>query len=140
MGSDRTLCWEKETKVMGRLKLIRHYFWQWSLMPKAYNFIKKETLAQVLSYEFCEISQNTFLTEHLRTTASVIYVVYQTSFKLPRISIRVHVCFIFDFLLTKTSQTPERNNKIFNQVITPTQVLSGEFSKTYQYSHSVKYE
>ena len=26
----------------------------------AYNFIKKETLAQMFSYEFCEISKNTF--------------------------------------------------------------------------------
>ena len=32
---------------------------------KAYNFIKKETLAQVLSREFCEISKNIFVTEHL---------------------------------------------------------------------------
>ena len=30
------------------------------LRPEAYNFIKKETLAQVLSCEFCEISKNTF--------------------------------------------------------------------------------
>ena len=36
----------------------------------ACNFIKKETLAQVLSCEFCEISKNTFFTEHLRATAS----------------------------------------------------------------------
>ena len=34
------------------------------------NFIKKENLAQVLTCEFCEISKNTFFTEHLRTTAS----------------------------------------------------------------------
>ena len=27
---------------------------------QACNFIKKETLAQVFSYEFCEISKNTF--------------------------------------------------------------------------------
>ena len=33
---------------------------------------KKETLAQVFSCEFCEISKNTFSTEHLRTTASEI--------------------------------------------------------------------
>ena len=33
------------------------------------NFIKKETLAQVFSCEFCEISKNTFYTEHLRATA-----------------------------------------------------------------------
>ena len=31
----------------------------------AHNFIKKETLAQLFSCEFCEISNNIFLTEHL---------------------------------------------------------------------------
>ena len=36
----------------------------------ACNFIKKETLAQVFSCEFCEISKNTFFTEHLCKTAS----------------------------------------------------------------------
>ena len=35
----------------------------------ACNFIKKETLAQVFSCEFCEIFKNTFFTEHLRLTA-----------------------------------------------------------------------
>ena len=35
-------------------------------------FIKKETLAQVLSCELCEISYNTFFTKHLQTTASII--------------------------------------------------------------------
>ena len=35
------------------------------------NFVKKETLAQVFSCEFCEISKNTFFTEYLRTTASI---------------------------------------------------------------------
>ena len=33
--------------------------------------IKKETLAQVFSFDFCEIFKNTFFTEHLRTTASI---------------------------------------------------------------------
>ena len=37
---------------------------------KACNFIKKETLAQVLSCEFCEISKNIFFTENIRVTAS----------------------------------------------------------------------
>ena len=32
---------------------------------------KKEALAQVFSCEFCDISKNTFFTEHIRTTASV---------------------------------------------------------------------
>ena len=36
----------------------------------ACNFIKKETLTQVFSYKFCEISKNIFFTEDLRTTAS----------------------------------------------------------------------
>ena len=36
----------------------------------AYNFIKKETLAQVFSCEFWEISKNTFFIEHLRMTIS----------------------------------------------------------------------
>ena len=36
------------------------------------HFIKKETLAHVFSFQFCEISKNTFFTEHLWTTASLI--------------------------------------------------------------------
>ena len=35
------------------------------------NFIKKESLAQVFSCEFCQISKNNFFTEHPRTTAPV---------------------------------------------------------------------
>ena len=34
------------------------------------NFIKKETLSQVFSCEFCEVFKNTFLAEQLRVTAS----------------------------------------------------------------------
>ena len=34
------------------------------------DFIKKETLAKVLSSEFCQTFMNAFLTEHLWTTAS----------------------------------------------------------------------
>ena len=37
----------------------------------ACNFIKKETLTQVFSFEFSEISKNTFFTEHVWATASV---------------------------------------------------------------------
>ena len=35
-------------------------------------FIKKDTLAQLFSCEFCKISVNTFLTEHLEATASFL--------------------------------------------------------------------
>ena len=37
---------------------------------KIQTFIKKETLAQVFSFEFCEIFRNIFFTEHLWATAS----------------------------------------------------------------------
>ena len=37
------------------------------------NFIKKETLVQLFSCEFCEISKNTFFIEHLWTTASKVW-------------------------------------------------------------------
>ena len=36
----------------------------------AWNFIKKESVAQVYCYEFCKISKNTFFTEHLLTATS----------------------------------------------------------------------
>ena len=36
------------------------------------TLFKKETLAQVLSCNFCEIFKNTFFTEHLRKTSSDI--------------------------------------------------------------------
>ena len=39
------------------------------------TFIKKETLAQLFSCEFCEISKKTFFTEHLWTTASWFWTV-----------------------------------------------------------------
>ena len=38
---------------------------------QAYNFIKKETMTKVFSCEFCEISKNTFFTEHAWANASV---------------------------------------------------------------------
>ena len=39
---------------------------------QACNFIEKETLAQVFSSEFCEISNNIFLTEHFWADTSKI--------------------------------------------------------------------
>ena len=43
------------------------------LQPSAYNFIKSETLAQVLSFELCKISWSTFFMEHLRATTSMVW-------------------------------------------------------------------
>ena len=38
--------------------------------PQACNYIEKETLTQVFSCDPSEIFENTFLTEHLRASAS----------------------------------------------------------------------
>ena len=41
------------------------------IKPKACNFIEKESLAQVFSCEFCEISKNTYFYRTPQVTASV---------------------------------------------------------------------
>ena len=40
--------------------------------PQRATLSEKETLEHVISSEFCEIFENTFLTEYLRMTASVL--------------------------------------------------------------------
>ena len=54
-------------------KHLRQSLFLKRLQAKACNFIKKETLAQLFSREFCEISKNTAFTEHFRPSASVSY-------------------------------------------------------------------
>ena len=43
------------------------------LRHQACNFIKKESLAQVFSSEFCKISKNTFFYKTLPVAASVLF-------------------------------------------------------------------
>ena len=50
-----------------KLLNCRKYKWSWY-----FNKIAHLNLAKVFFCEFCEISKNTFLTEHLRTTASEV--------------------------------------------------------------------
>ena len=60
--------------------LLQMFYWkekfqlligfQKSLLSEVCNFIKKETLAQMFSSEICDISKDTFFTEHLWTTSS----------------------------------------------------------------------
>ena len=56
-------------KFIGK-HLCQSLFFNIKLQAEACIFIKKETLAQVFSCEFCEISKNIFFTEHLGATAS----------------------------------------------------------------------
>ena len=51
---------------------LHFIFWVFFPRAEAYDFIKKETLTQVFSCEFCEISKDTFSTEHLWVAASSI--------------------------------------------------------------------
>ena len=50
--------------------LIKLQVWPKKTLAQANNFIKLETLAQVFSCEFCEISKDTFFKEHVWATAS----------------------------------------------------------------------
>ena len=58
---------EAATRGVLRKKVFLEISQNW---PAACNFIRKETLAQVFSCEFCENSKNTFFIEYLWTTAS----------------------------------------------------------------------
>ena len=42
--------------------------------PEAFNFIKKETVAQMFSCEFCEIFKNIFFAEKIWVAASVFWI------------------------------------------------------------------
>ena len=46
------------------------------LQASTYNFIKKETLTQVFSCEFCKISKNTFSYRTASVAASGIYILF----------------------------------------------------------------
>ena len=47
------------------IKHLRQSFFFNKVAGGTFNFIQKETLAQVFSYKFCEIFKNTFFLEHL---------------------------------------------------------------------------
>ena len=68
-------------------QLCQRLFW-----PEACNFIKKEIWHRCFSVNFCEISKNTFFTEHLCATASILCdrsILYFLLFVLLIIS---HIC------------------------------------------------
>ena len=73
--SSRGILWKGVVRNFAKFtgKHLYQSFFLIKLQAEACNFIKKKTLAQVFSCEFCEISKNTFSTEHLRTTASVVF-------------------------------------------------------------------
>ena len=55
-------CWSLFfNKVAGLHKMVKH-------RPETCNIIKKDPQAQAFSCEFCEVSKNTFFTEHILPT------------------------------------------------------------------------
>ena len=54
---------------------------------EACDFIKKETLAQAFSCQFCEISKKAFFTEHLLATAYGIILFDPPFFRKPSLSL-----------------------------------------------------
>ena len=74
-----------------------------SLSPKACKFIKKETLTQMLSYEFCKISKNTFSYRTppmlLLKRLTAFYILWVECVSLP------NLCWIITFQLLKECWT-----------------------------------
>ena len=58
------------TKFTGKHRRQGPFFNKKTSKAPACNVIKKETLSQAFSCEFCKISKNNFFTEHFRPTAS----------------------------------------------------------------------
>ena len=59
------------------------------IWPQACNFIKMETLTQVFSCEFCEISKNTFLVEQLQWLLLQVNIL--DKIKMTKVSILIYV-------------------------------------------------
>ena len=64
--------WSRDPEAVAQENTSPRVSFLIKLQDEACNFIKKETLAQVFSGEFCKISKNTFFAEHIRPTASAL--------------------------------------------------------------------
>ena len=73
LRSSHWRCSVRKGVLRNVVKFTEKHLWQSLFFNKfagLCNFIKKETLPQVFFCEFCDISKNTFYTEHLWVTAS----------------------------------------------------------------------
>ena len=66
--------------------------------PKTCNFIKKEALVHVFSYEFCEIPKNTFFTKHLWTTVLSKFITFHHGKRFPNRHTASRTCYTLDHL------------------------------------------
>ena len=65
---------------------------------------EKETLAQVFSCKFCKNFKNIFFTEHLRTTASALSLVWSNQGQSFLTQIRHFCCYCSEALLSNTRE------------------------------------
>ena len=67
---------DQPTEVFCKKVVLRNFvkFTEKHMCQEACNLIKKETLAQIFSCEFCKISKKTFFTEHLPTRNIILSV------------------------------------------------------------------
>ena len=73
--SSHQRCYLKVGVIKNFVKFTRKHLCQGLF----FNLIKKETLAQVFSCEFCEIFKNIFFTEQLQVSVFVFYQQFQIS-------------------------------------------------------------
>ena len=74
------MCFIRKGVLINIAKFTGKHLCQCLFFSKVANFIKKKTLTQVFSCEFCEKSKNTLLTEHLRATAFVSIIQHEQYF------------------------------------------------------------
>ena len=81
----------------------------------ACNFVQKETLAQIFSWEFCEMFKNTYFLEHFRTRASgrgiqeLFLMNYLSLMNLQKTGVYV------DIVYDKVVNPSIENQKVFNK-------------------------
>ena len=100
---------------------------------RACNFIKKENLTQVFFCEFCEISKNTFFTEHLWAAVlefvlnNVLFVFYNNIFE----EFKKSIYFCTGFLL-RDYNLSSSSSKFFYSSPFPSKPFWNWFQSTYQ--------
>ena len=97
------------------------------LQAEGCNFITGETMAQVFSCEFCEISKNPFFIKHLRATASELFL-YDSVYCTPCIS--KHLWFLFRYYINIVN-----NANVFDRI--PIRYLQYQKTLFYRFYYEI---
>ena len=95
-----------------------------ALSHEAWNFIKKEILAQVFSREFCKIFNNAYFEEHLRTTASGVLKIEVLNLQVRLLVVPLANLLLYIlYQLIKIKLMQSRNNEHFVKLMVECRVL-----------------